>query len=102
VRCPACDRELPAAARFCPQCGAPAGACCAACGTELPESAERDEVRATATSRLIFFSAPMGSPPAELSELFAEASEDARRRGDELGLAELGSTYGWSLAMVGM
>jgi membrane protease subunit (stomatin/prohibitin family) len=40
--CPACKKEVSAAAKFCPECGKkmPAGNFCAACGAALPEKAK--------------------------------------------------------------
>jgi serine/threonine protein kinase len=39
MRCSTCQRENPAEARFCLQCGAPFSARCASCGRELPGDA---------------------------------------------------------------
>ena len=39
VRCPRCQQESPAGARFCVSCGARLGAQCAGCAAELPEGA---------------------------------------------------------------
>jgi class 3 adenylate cyclase/tetratricopeptide (TPR) repeat protein len=39
MKCPACQHEIPAGARFCGQCSAPVAAVCPACGaSSLPES----------------------------------------------------------------
>jgi class 3 adenylate cyclase len=39
VNCPSCKSEIPAAAKFCPECGASIGSRCAACGAELLRAA---------------------------------------------------------------
>ncbi len=39
MQCPRCQRENPADARFCMQCGGPLGRICAQCGRELPADA---------------------------------------------------------------
>ena len=40
MNCRNCAREIPAAAKFCPECGARTSASCAACGVELLEGAK--------------------------------------------------------------
>ena len=39
MNCPSCKSEIPAAAKFCPECGASIGSRCAACGAELLRAA---------------------------------------------------------------
>ncbi len=40
MNCRSCTREIPAAAKFCPECGACSSASCAACGAELLEGSK--------------------------------------------------------------
>ncbi|MGH3055408.1 MAG: zinc-ribbon domain-containing protein, partial [Gaiellaceae bacterium] len=40
MTCAACGHENPERAKFCLECGTPAGSRCASCGTELPPAAK--------------------------------------------------------------
>jgi class 3 adenylate cyclase/tetratricopeptide (TPR) repeat protein len=90
MRCPRCQREVPADALFCQECGAPLEAACSSCGTPNPLSAkfcktcgnrfaQADAVPAVPATR---FASPEGYTPRHLVEkiLTSRAALEGERK----------------------
>ena len=69
---------------------------------DLEPSPERDELAFVAGLRMLFGGARVGAPEVEMTALFTEVAEDARRSGSEAVLAQARTVYeGYRLATTG-